>query len=884
MRGAHELPTGTVTFVFTDIEGSTRLLGALGPDDFADILEAHQGLVREVAADAGGVEVGTEGDAFFLVFPSASDAVRAAGEIQRRLAAGEGGGDRGLAIRMGMHTGEGKLRGDDYVGMDIHRAARIAAAGHGGQILVSEQTRGLTKDEVPGGLSFSALGAHRLKDFDQPVRLFQVQGDGLRSAFPALKTLDRPVGNLPVQLTTFVGRERQLEEARELLGATRLLTLTGPGGTGKTRLSVQLADAVQDQFEDGAWFVPLAPVTDPELVLMAAAGALGLAEARGDNRPALERLVGYLRDREALLVLDNFEQVIAAAGAVTEVLRSAPGVKVVVTTREALRVSGEHEFPVPPLTLPDPRNLPDLTTLSQYEAVALFIERATAVKPDFAVTNDNAPAVAEICARLDGLPLAIELAAPRVRILTPEAMLARLGDRMGLLSRGSRDLPARQQTLRQAIAWSHDLLSDHERRLFARLGAFSGGWALQEAESVGGPAEDLGMDVMGGQESLADKNLVTVKAEGGESRFGMLETIREFALERLEESGESEAIRRRHADAFLALAERAEPNLTHRESKRWLDRLEMEHDNIRAALQWAIEHGEARVALALVGSLWRFWQIRGHLQEGRSFADRAVAMPSGREPTRERARALEGAGGIAYWQMDEAVSRLYREAFDAAEAVGDPALIAGARLNLSYTRGLGLADPSGPGPESFADLEQGLAVFEELGDENGLAMAHWLLGGAFAFKGDFEPGRHHLETSLELSRRVGDVFLAGWSLFLLGMADFMTGQSDRAAEWFREGLRSFAQVEDVTGILFNVEGLAQLALVGGRPERGVKLWVAAAALREQSGTVLTADPEQVARFDQAIKPLDEEFVATYEAEGRALSVDEAIAFALSDDD
>jgi predicted ATPase/class 3 adenylate cyclase len=869
------LPTGTVTFVFTDIEGSTRLLHSLGRDAFGDLLGDHRKLVRQVVAETGGHEFGTEGDAFFLAFDSAPAAVRASAEIQRRLAEGEGGGDRGLRIRMGIHTGEGVLRDGDYVGLDVHRAARIASAGHGGQILLSAQTQVLSLNELPAGLSLRDLGEHRLKDLEQPVRIFEAHIEGLRSSFPPLKTLDRPAGNLPAQLTSFVGREHELEEARRLLADTRLLTLTGPGGTGKTRLSIQLASLVQDEFDDGAWFVALAPVTDPELVASVIAEVLGLAEIRGETRPALQRVIEHLRDREALLVLDNFEQIINAANVVTEILQAAPGVKIVVTTRAVLRVYGEREYPVPPLGLPDPKHLPGLAALSQYEAVALFIDRATAVKPDFAVTNENAPAVAEICARLDGLPLAIELAAARIRLLTPDAMLARLGDRLALLTGGARDLPARQQTLRQAIAWSHDLLSEPERRAFARLGVFMGGWTLEEAEAVCGPAEDLAMDVLDALESLADKSLVVVRAGTGESRFDMLETIREFAAEKLEEGGEAADLRRRHAETYEALAEQVQLHLTTREAKRWLDRQEPEHDNTRAALEWSIGTGEAQLALALVGAMWRFWQMRGHLQEGRMWVDRALAMPGAADHPRDRARALEAAGGIAYWQFDvEAIERRYREALEAARAEGDPALIANAAYNMSF------AFSQDNSPEGRAYLEESLALYEQLGDDAGIAKAHWGLANQDLLKPDLVSGRAHLETSLELARRVGDDFQTAWTLFMKGATDLREDQA-AGAQHFKESLRIFAEVEDVTGIVFNLEGLATLALQSGDAERGVTLAAGASVLRAESGTVLT-DPEEEARFLRLAEGLDQAEIERIQAEAGRMSRDELIAFALED--
>ena len=865
-----DLPTGTVTFVFTDIEGSTRLLNSLGQDEYSDLLTDHRQLVREVVAEAGGHEFGTEGDAFFLAFASAPAAVRAAVGIQRRMAAGEGGGDRDLSVRMGIHTGEGVLREGDYVGLDVHRAARIAAAGHGGQILLSAATQILTQGHLPDGVSLRDLGEHRLKDLEHPIRIFEALIEGQRSAFPPLKTLDRPAGNLPVQLTSFVGRDHELEEARQVLADTRLLTLTGPGGTGKTRLSIQLASLVQDEFDDGAWFVALAPITDPALVPSAVAEVLGLAEVRGDTRPALQRVIEHLRDRDALLVLDNFEQVVEAAGVVTELLQAAHGVKIVVTTRIVLHVYGEREYPVPPLELPDPSHLPSLAALSQFEAVALFIDRARAVRPDFAVTNENAPAVAEITARLDGLPLAIELAAARVRLLSPDAMLARLGDRLALLQGGARDLPARQQTLRQAIAWSHDLLSESEQKAFARLGVFMGGWTLEEADPVCGPAPDLGMDVLEAMESLVDNSLVVVR----EGRFDMLETIREFAVDRLEATGEADEIRRRHAETYLSLAERARPNLTTREAKLWLDRLEPEHDNTRAALEWAIGHGEPRLSLSLVSTLWRFWQMRGHLQEGRMWADRALAMPGTEEHPRERAEALEAAGGLAYWQFDtEAVARLYEEALEAAEALGDQALIANANYNMSFTFQQVYS------PDARPYLEKSLALYEQLGDESGIAKTHWGLANYDILQPNLESARAHLKVALELSRHVGDDFQTAWALFMLGSAAIRADDPEPGIEPTKESLRIFAEVEDITGIVLSFESLATLALQQGNAERGIKLAAAAEVLRAESGTGLT-DPEEFEKFQDLAKHLDEEDLARFRAEGRAMTRDEAIAFAL----
>lgn len=469
---ARELPSGTVTFLFTDIEGSTRLLQQLGPRYEAQ-LEAHRQLLRAAVEAERGHEVSTEGDAFFIAFSSPTRAAAAAAAAQRALNAHPWPDGTALRVRMGLHTGEATPVGGDYVGLDVHRAARISTAGWGGQILLSQSTKALIENAPPPGVSLRDLGEHRLKDLSRPEHLFQLVISDLRADFPPLRTLDATPNNLPTQLTGFIGREREVAAARQLLGTTRLLTLTGPGGTGKTRLALQLAAEVVDQFPHGVYFVPLAPINDPNLAASTIAKTLGVQELGG--RSSQDLLLEYSRDKTLLLLLDNFEQILAAVPLLSELLKTSPGLKIVVTSRAVLHVYGEQEFPVPPLRLPDPRHLPSLDSLSQYEAVALFIQRAVAVKPDFAVTNENAPAVAEITSRLDGLPLAIELAAARVKLLPPQALLTRLQHRLSLPGSGARDLPVRQQTLRGAIAWSYDLLDQAGRRLMARLSVFIGG-------------------------------------------------------------------------------------------------------------------------------------------------------------------------------------------------------------------------------------------------------------------------------------------------------------------------------------------------------------------------------------------------------------------------
>jgi predicted ATPase/class 3 adenylate cyclase len=596
-----DLPTGTVTFLFTDVEGSTRLLQELG-DRYGAVRDAHAAILRR--------------------------AVRAAVAAQRGLAGHRWPAGFRVRVRMGLHTGEGALGGDNYSGIDVNRAARVAAAASGGQVIVSDATRVLVERELPAGVALRDLGVHRLRDLNLPLRLHDLVVAGLPADFPAPRTLDARPGNLPAQLTSFVGREDETAEAVRLLGQVRLLTLT---------------ERLRAGYRDGAFFADLSTVTDPGLVPSVLARALGVPEAPG--RPVLEALCDHLRDRRLLLVVDNFEQVAEAGPVLEELLGAAPGVTVLVTSRATLALRGEQELVVPPLDLPDPGRHPDLEDLGRSEAVRLFVERAQAVRPGFRLTTRNAPAVAEIAARLDGLPLAIELAATRTKVLTPTQMLPRLQRRLTLLTTGARTLPDRQRTLRGAVAWSHDLLPDPQRRLFARLSVFAGGWALESAEAVCDP-EELGLDILDGLAALVDQSLVArTEPAAGQLRFSMLETIREFAEERLAEDGDLEQARRRHAEHFLDLAVAAEPHLTGPDQGEWLDRCDLEQANLRAALRWAADAGQTARAQEAAGALWRFWQQRGHLTEGRRRLEELLALPSGGSRRRRGPRPWPGPGG-----------------------------------------------------------------------------------------------------------------------------------------------------------------------------------------------------------------------------------------------
>ncbi len=700
-----DLPTGTLTLLFTDIEGSTHLLQQLG-EHYAGVLSECRHLLRAAFHEHRGHEVDTQGDAFFVAFARATDAISAAVAAQRALATHSWPHDMAVRVRTGIHTGEPSLVTEGYVGMDVHYAARIMSAGHGGQVLLSQTTRELVERDLPDGVSLRDLGEHRLKDLQRPSRLYQLVIADLPANFPPLKTLDNSPNNLPVQPTSLIGREKEVAAVLDLLQReeVRLLTLTGPGGTGKTRLGLQVAAELAERFTDGVFFVNLAPISDPELVVPTLAQTLNVKEIA--EQTLLDLLKASLHWKHLLLLLDNFEQVLGAAVYVADLLAACPNLKVMVTSRMTLHIRGEQEYAVPPLAVPDPKHLPDLVVLSQYEAVALFIQRAQAARPEFQVSNANAPAVAEICVRLDGLPLAIELAAARIKVLPPRALLARLGQRLAVLTNGPRDAPVRQQTLRNTIKWSYDLLDSQEQQLFQRLSVFAGGCTLEAIESVCAAFGDEVGTVLDAVASIIDKSLLQqteqkVRQEGGEPRLVMLETIREYGLERLKGDGEREAIQQAHADYYLALAEDTEPELAGPRQAVWLERLEREHDNLRAAMQWSLEPGEdghrREMALRLGGALQRFWIVRGHWSEGRNFLERALAE-SKEVAASVQVKALITAANLAHVQADN----------DRAEALAEKSWAL--CKELGDTRGLGALQGGGrQGGRRFVTLQPGVA-------------------------------------------------------------------------------------------------------------------------------------------------------------------------------
>jgi predicted ATPase/class 3 adenylate cyclase len=871
-----QLPTGTVTFLFTDIEGSTRLLQRHG-DEYPNLLEIHSRLIRTAIAETDGVEIRTEGDSFFVAFGSAPDAVRAAVLSQQALAAHAWPAEGEIRVRMGVHTGLGRLGGDNYVGLDVHRAARISAAGHGGQVLISEATRSLVEQTLPDGVSLRDLGRHRLKDIEHPEHLYDLVIDGLPAEFPVIRTLDARPTNLPPQRTSFVGREREVSEVARLLSRARLLTLTGPGGTGKTRLALRVAADQLDHFTDGVFFADLSPIVDPALVPSVIAQVLMV---RGEpGRQLLDTLADHLRDRHLLLVVDNSEQVIEAGLAVARLLDAAPRLTVLATSRVPLHISGESEYQVPPLRLPDAAGVSNLDVITRSEAVALLTERAAAVRPGFRITDENAAAVAEITTRLDGLPLAIELAASRLKVLSPKALLARLGDRLPLLTGGTRDLPERQRTLRGTIEWSHDLLEAKEQRLFARLGTFNGGWSLEAAEAICGPA--LGLEVLDGLGTLIDHSMVRLGEPGdGEPRFRMLETIREFAVERLASSGDDDELRRRHAEHFRNLAEEAEPHLTREDRVLWLERLDVEHDNLRAALDWAERTKDAYTGLRTAAAIWRFWLQRGHLSEGRARLELLLSIPGtgARDPV--RARALGALGGITYWQNDYPPTRAaYEEAVDIAREIGDAKLLASTLLDLSYIPYLE-QDPEG----AEAILREGLIFAEEAGDRV-LTADYW---SSIAFlevvRGNPAAAIEPRRTALEILREEGAFWKLGDLLVGQAMITRMVGDLEATKAYLREALEMSGQAKDTLSISMALTSFAILANDERHHERAARLVGAVARIRHEVGGGIP--PELGSRWgdpeEDAHRALGEEAYRQARAEGYAMGSEEAVWYALRD--
>jgi predicted ATPase len=807
-----DLPSGSVTFLFTDIEASTKLLRELGEHDYAQALAEHRRLVREAFSSRGGVEVDTQGDAFFVAFGIASDALEAAREAQEALARGP------IRVRMGLHTGTPHLTDEGYVGSDVHKGARIAAAGHGGQVLLSTETRNLVDAPV------TDLGEHRLKDFDEPLPIFQLG----RERFPPLKTISNT--NLPRPASSFVGREREVAEViSHLRDGTRLLTLSGPGGSGKTRLGIEAAAELVPEFKAGVFWVGLAPIRDPALVTQEIARTIG----------AKDGLADHIGEREMLLLIDNLEQVIEAAPELAALLEACPALRLLVSSRELLHVRGEVEYPVPPLAEP--------------EAVTLFCERS-GLLPEVTI--------AQLCVRLDSLPLAVELAAARTRVLSPAQILERIARRLDLFE-GGRDADPRQRTLRATIAWSYELLSPEERRLFERLSVFTGGCTLEAAEDVA----DAGLDSL---QSLVEKSLLRLTNE----RYWMLETIREFAAERLAASGDADEIELGHAGWFLSLAEEAEPHLFSTSAGRWLDRLEGELDNIRTALSTLETSGETERVLRLAGSLAEFWSVKGHLTEGRRRIERA--LEADRRPTAARAKALNGAADLAHGSGDDAAARVRAEEGLALNrtlgdtwGTADSLLLLG--INSIHTGGLAKA-------EEF--IEQSLLLYRQLGDERNALEATRFLAWAYYELGDLARARMLTEDNLRRARALGDKQIEGRSLVSLAGDAIDEGRGKEAGRLLKDAYRVNRELGDDYFAPFIVCRLANALAVEGRADPAARVLSSGRALLEEIGAAegWTAKRNEETRAT-ALSELGETAFAEAWERGRTLTADEAVALA-----
>ena len=913
-------PSGAVTFLFTDIEGSTALWEQHN-QAMRQTLARHDDILNDTIARHDGYVFKTVGDGFCAAFARPFAAVAAALDAQRALEAQAWESPPHLRVRMALHTGVVEAQAGDYHGLPLSRAARLLAAGHGGQILISRATAGLIREELPPDVALRDLGTHRLKDLTHPEQIFQLCAPDLPADFPPLSTLDAHLNNLPAQPTPLIGREQEVFAIQQLLrhSEVRLVTLTGPGGVGKTRLALQVASELLDMFADGVYFLALAPISDPMLVASTIAQTLGIKE--GSSQPLMERIKDYLRSKQLLLVVDNFEQVIDAAPLIAELLAAAPRLNVLVTSRAVLRLSGEREFPVPPLELPNPQHLPPLELLSQYEAITLFTQRAQAVKPDFQLTTSNAPAIVEICTRLDGLPLAIEQAAARSKLFPPQGLLARLRSRLTLLTGGTRDVPARQQTLRNTIDWSYQLLSPAEQTLFQRLAVFVGGCTLDAAEAICAD-EELRSDEHGWKiavpasvidplssvldllASLVDQSLLRqVPGIDGEPRFLMLETIREYALERLELSGEAEHLRRRHLAHFLHLAEAAEPQLLKADQTLWLQRLESDHDNLRAALAGCqAPEGDADIGLRMAGALWRFWDTRSHLSEGRRWLEQMLALrelgvpgEQALDPTAEqaearqhhtrmamRARALFGAGAMAWSQGDfgQATMRL-EESLALSQALGDSTGIANTQSHLGI-----IAQLQGDYPRATTLLEASLALRREIGDRHGVAGALNNLGLVALCQDDYAQARPLIEEALALVRELGSARYIALALNNLGIVAL--GQRDlaKASACCRESMQLLCELNNKYDIADCLVGLAGVAREQGQPERAARLSGAIETLLDSIGAVLER-AEQITQ-DRTIAALraqlDEVRFTALMAEGRAMTLEQIIAYAVSEDE
>ncbi|MGE5249386.1 MAG: adenylate/guanylate cyclase domain-containing protein, partial [Bacteroidota bacterium] len=886
-------PTGTVTFLFTDIEGSTRLWEEY-PDAMQSALARHDSILHGAVEANGGRVIKSTGDGIHAAFETALGGVCAALAGQQALYSESWNpiAPASLRVRMGVHTGQAERRGGDYFGGTLNRAARLMALAHGGQILLSNTTSDLIREQLPEGVSLRDLGEHRLRDLVRPEHVFQLGHPSLEAEFPPLPSLDAFPNNLPVQLTSFVGREHELVEARDRLASARLLTLIGPGGTGKTRLSLQLAAEVLPEYPDGVWLVELAPLSDPGLIVETIASIFHVR--RQMEMPVEENLLNYLRAKQLLLIVDNCEHMVEACARLADLfLRTSPTMKILASSREALGIAGEAVFRVPSLSLP---NLPDVTpeALVEAESAQLFLERARAVDPHFSLVHHNASAVAQICSRLDGIPLAIELAAARAGVFSAEQIAARLDNRFNLLTGGSRTALPRQQTLRAMIDWSHETLSEGERALFRRLSVFGGGWTFEAAEAL---CTDL--DVLDLLAQLVNKSLVLAEDQAGSKRYRFLETMRQYARDKLLEAGEAAQVRDLHMAYYLGLAELAGPKMDSDELLQWIPVLEAEYDNFRVAFEWSLNH-DLEASLRFVASLSSFWLRRGHGAEGLQWGIDAIArcenlpVPENEDAARQqkvrRAAALRAITFMYYGQGDFVGAEKAGEACIAlARQVGDQRTLAFGLAFVASSRAM-----NGDVTAALAYAEEAIRILQTLEDKLGLSMALGLMAqilsvvkgdykaaevleeqsiellksssatwgelmGLFAagrgamFRGDYATARARFAICLPLFRQMGDPHRICMVESELAHMNRYERRYDEAESAYRQTIRVWQRLGHRAAIAHQLECFAFLAIRRGAGDRAARLFGAAEVLREN--IKIPMHPAERSEYDKEVAAL-----------------------------
>ena len=917
------LPTGTVTFLFTDIESSTKLWEQ-HPEAMKAALAKHDSILKEAVESNHGYIIKTTGDGIHAVFGTALDGVNAAIEAQRQLQTSEffKKSEVSLRVRMGLHTGEAELRDGDYYGGTLNRAARIMSAGHGGQVLISEVTAQVAREHFASDVSLLDLGEHHLKGLTRAERIFQLAVPDLQQEFPALMSIATATNNLPAQLTSFIGREKEIREAKEKLSSAKLLTLIGPGGTGKTRLSIQLGAEVLPNFTDGVWFIELAPLADPALILQTIASVLNVRAQMGV--PLKDIVNDYLRAKNLLLIFDNCEHLVeASAQLADEFLHNAPNLKIIASSREALGIGGEVVYRVPSLALPNQASA-SREALAGFESIQLFVDRARAANPKFDLTEKNASSVAQICRRLDGIPLALELAAARVTVFPAEQIAARLDDRFKLLTGGSRTALPRQQTLRALIDWSYDMLSEDERALLRRLSVFAGGWVFEAAESI---CSDL--DVLSLLTQLVNKSLVTMDDEGDEPRYRLLETVRQYARDKLLEAGEAEQMRNRHLDYFVQLTENAEQELLEGSALRWIIRLEAESDNLRTAFEWGLETNAIAV-LMMAHSLQFFWYRRGYETEGRGWITQALeriqSYPAVEgEASRQRLTVIANA-----WQAISFLATSQGDFLNATTASRKCEALArqlGDKRLLATVLAFGASSKMMAGDNSDADMvvEEVFSIALESDDPFALSVAHGMIGLNMLLKGqDIKAANEHVSKGLALLKNTPHHFWQTMMLFGLGMAarfqgrfdearerltpmlavfrdmgdqhranmihsecahmQRLEGHHDKAESMYRETILEWQRLGHRAAVANQLECFAFIAKANEQPERAIKLLGAAEALREL--IQIDMSPMERVEYEREVNDLkanmDRKLFTALWAEGKSMTMGTAIEIAMKE--